>query len=202
MSTLQAAAATPFWRHHTLVTVLFALVVLTTLGTAVCARRRNRAAEDFYTGGRGLSPSQNGLALFGDHVSAASFLGVAGLIALHGYDGVLYSIGFLAAWLVVLMLVAELVRNCGRYTVADVLAVRMRQRSVQAAAGTAGIVISLLYLVAQLVGTGSLVALLLGTEGGRAEDWTIVGIGALMAVHVMVGGMRPPPGSRSSRRRC
>lgn len=185
-----ALAAGPTDQHHGLATGLFAVVVLITLGITLWAGRRTRAAEDFYTGGRAFSPLQNGFAISGDYLSAASFLGVTGLIALYGYDGLLYTIGFLVAWLVVLMLVAELVRNAGRYTLADVLAVRMRQRPVRAAAGTAGIVVSLLYLVAQMVGAGSLVALLLGTADGPARSWTIVAVGALMVLYVTVGGMK------------
>ncbi|MGK4580831.1 solute symporter family protein [Kitasatospora sp. HPMI-4] len=176
--------------HHDLAIVLFAVIVLVTLGITLWAGRRGQAAEDFYTGGRGFTSLQNGFALSGDYLSAASFLGVTGLIALYGYDGVLYSIGFLVAWLVVLMLVAELVRNAGRYTLADVLALRMRQRPVRAAAGTAGVVVTLLYLIAQMVGAGSLVALLLGTDSGLAKTLTIVGVGALMIIYVTVGGMR------------
>ncbi|MFB7665557.1 cation acetate symporter [Kitasatospora sp. NPDC056138] len=176
--------------HHELAVVLFAVIVLVTLGITLWAGRRGQAAEDFYTGGRGFTSLQNGFALSGDYLSAASFLGVTGLIALYGYDGVLYSIGFLVAWLVVLMLVAELVRNAGRYTLADVLALRMRQRPVRAAAGTAGVVVTLLYLIAQMVGAGSLVALLLGTDSGLAKTLTIVGVGGLMIIYVTVGGMR------------
>ncbi|MFD9126517.1 cation acetate symporter [Kitasatospora sp. NPDC059571] len=184
------AAAAPAGTHHTLAVALFAVVVLVTLAITLWVGRRGHAAEDFFAGGRGFGPLQNGLALSGDYLSAASFLGVTGLIALYGYDGVLYSIGFLVAWLVVLMLVAELVRNAGRYTLADVLALRMRQRPVRAAVGAASMVVSLLYLIAQMVGAGSLVALLLGTGAGQAKGWTIVGVGALMIVYVTVGGMR------------
>jgi cation/acetate symporter len=178
--------------RHGLAVALFAVIVLVTLGITLWAGRRGQAAEEFYTGGREFSPLQNGLALSGDYLSAASFLGVTGLIALYGYDGVLYSIGFLVAWLVVLMLVAELVRNAGRYTLADVLALRMRQRPVRAAVGSASVVVTLLYLVAQMVGAGSLVALLLGpgAGGGPAKTWAIVGVGALMIVYVTVGGMK------------
>ncbi|MFG2821995.1 cation acetate symporter [Kitasatospora sp. NPDC048365] len=176
--------------HHGLAVALFAVVVLITLAITLWVGRRGHAAEDFYAGGRDFSPLQNGFALSGDYLSAASFLGVTGLIALYGYDGVLYSIGFLVAWLVVLMLVSELVRNSGRYTLADVLALRMRQRPVRAAAGTASLVVTLMYLVAQMVGAGSLVALLLGTDSAQAKGWTIVGVGALMIVYVTVGGMR------------
>ncbi|MFJ6216306.1 cation acetate symporter [Streptomyces sp. NPDC092296] len=189
MSAPAPLAAGPTAQHHVLATVLFAVVVLVTLAITLRAGRRSSAADDFYVGGRAFSPLQNGFAITGDYLSAASFLGITGLIALYGYDGLLYSIGFLVAWLVVLMLVAELVRNTGRYTLADVLAVRMRQRPVRAAAGSAGVVVTLLYLVAQMVGAGSLVALLLGTGDGPARSWTIVGVGALMVVYVTVGGM-------------
>lgn len=177
-------------QQHELATALFAVVVLATLAITLWAGRRTRAAEDFYAGGRSFTPMQNGFAISGDYLSAASFLGITGLIALYGYDGLLYSIGFLVAWLVVLMLVAELVRNAGRYTLADVLTVRMRQRPVRAAAGTAGVAVTLLYLVAQMVGAGSLVALLVGVGDGSARSWTILGVGALMVVYVTVGGMK------------
>ncbi|MEV4560980.1 cation acetate symporter [Kitasatospora sp. NPDC049285] len=176
--------------HHGLAVALFAVVVAVTLTITIWVGRRGHAAEDFYAGGRDFSPLQNGFALSGDYLSAASFLGVTGLIALYGYDGVLYSIGFLVAWLVVLMLVSELVRNAGRYTLADVLALRMRQRPVRAAVGLASMVVTLMYLIAQMVGAGSLVALLLGTDSGAAKGWTIVAVGGLMIVYVTVGGMR------------
>ncbi|MER6365988.1 cation acetate symporter [Kitasatospora sp. NPDC001527] len=180
----------PTGDHHGLAVVLFAVVVLVTLAITFWAGRRGGAAEDFYAGGRDFTPLQNGFALSGDYLSAASFLGVAGLIALYGYDGVLYSIGFLVAWLVVLMLVAELVRNAGRYTLADVLALRLRRRKVRAAAGGASVVVTLFYLVAQMVGAGSLVALLLGTNSAQARTWSIVAVGGLMIVYVTIGGMR------------
>jgi len=175
--------------QHTLAVGLFTLVVLVTLGITFWAGRRGSAAEEFYTGGRDFTPMQNGFAISGDYMSAASFLGITGLIVLYGYDGLLYTVGFLVAWLVVLMLVAELVRNCGRYTLADVLAMRMRQRPVRGAAGVSSIVITLLYLVAQMVGAGSLVSLLLGLDSTWGRAWGIIGIGALMIVYVTVGGM-------------
>jgi cation/acetate symporter len=112
------------------------------------------------------------------------------MFALSGYDGFLYSIGFLVAWLVALLLVAELLRNSGRFTMADVLAFRMRQRPVRAAAGISTIVVSIFYLLAQMVGAGALVALLLGAEGEAAKIWTIVVVGALMIFYVTVGGMK------------
>ncbi|MEE1826403.1 cation acetate symporter [Streptomyces sp. BE20] len=190
MTTATPPPVAPVGDHHDLAVVLFAVIVLVTLAITLWAGRRGSAAEDFYAGGRDFTPLQNGFALSGDYLSAASFLGVAGLIALYGYDGVLYSIGFLVAWLVVLMLVAELVRNAGRYTLADVLALRLRRRKVRAAAGGASVVVTLFYLVAQMVGAGSLVALLLGTNSAQARTWTIVAVGGLMIVYVTVGGMR------------
>lgn len=176
--------------HQSFATALFVLVVLGTLGITVWAGRRNRRAEDFYAGGRDFSPLQNGFAISGDYMSAASFLGITGLIALYGYDGMLYSIGFLVAWLVVLMLVAELVRNCGQYTLADVMSLRMQERSVRAATGIASVVVTVCYLIAQMVGAGALIALLLGVDSGAARGWSIAGVGTLMVVYVTVGGMR------------
>ncbi|SHN19706.1 cation/acetate symporter [Actinacidiphila paucisporea] len=176
--------------HQGLAVVLFTVFVSVTLAITAWAGRRRSSSEEFFTGGRMFSPMENGFAIAGDYMSAASFLGISGLIALFGYDGLLYSVGFLVAWLVVLMLVAELVRNCGRYTLADVLSARMRQRPVRVAAGTSSVVVSVLYLVAQMVGAGSLVGLLIGGEGAAARTWAVIGVGALMVFYVSFGGMR------------
>ncbi|MEV6009517.1 cation acetate symporter [Streptomyces sp. NPDC051976] len=176
--------------HQGLAIVLFTLFVSVTLAITAWAGRRRSSSVEFFAGGRLFSPLENGFAIAGDYMSAASFLGISGLIALFGYDGLLYSVGFLVAWLVVLMLVAELVRNCGRYTLADVLSARMRQRPVRIAAGTSSVVVSILYLVAQMVGAGSLVGLLLGGQSAAARTWTVVGVGALMVFYVSFGGMR------------
>ncbi|MFJ2440057.1 cation acetate symporter [Streptomyces sp. NPDC087658] len=177
--------------HQTLALLLFSASVAVTLGiTAWVSGHRHGSAEEFYTGGRLFSPMENGFAIAGDYMSAASFLGISGVIALFGYDGMLYSVGFLVAWLVVLLLVAELVRNCGRFTLADVVAARMAERPVRIAAGTSSVTVSVLYLVAQMVGAGSLVALLLGGTSGAARAWTVIGVGALMVIHVSLGGMR------------
>ncbi|WP_409238937.1 cation acetate symporter [Streptomyces sp. PA5.6] len=177
--------------HQTLALLLFGVFVAVTLAiTTWASRKRHGSAEEFYAGGRLFSPMENGFAIAGDYMSAASFLGISGLIALFGYDGLLYSVGFLVAWLVVLFLVAELVRNCGRYTLGDVVAARMRERPVRIAAGTSSVTVSVLYLVAQMVGAGSLVGLLLGGTSGAAQTWTVVGVGALMVVYVSLGGMR------------
>ncbi|MUN36332.1 cation/acetate symporter ActP [Actinomadura sp. NEAU-AAG5] len=170
--------------------VLFALFVALTLWITLWASRQNKTAADYYAGGRAFTPLQNGLAISGDYMSAASFLGIAGLFALSGYDGFLYSIGFLVAWLVALLLVAELLRNSGRFTMADVLAFRMQQRPVRAAAGISTIVVSIFYLLAQMVGAGALVGLLLDVDGESAKIWTIVAVGALMIFYVTVGGMK------------
>jgi cation/acetate symporter len=175
--------------HQGLAIVLFTLFVSVTLAITAWAGRRRSSSVEFFAGGRLFTPMENGLAIAGDYMSAASFLGISGLIALFGYDGLLYSVGFFVAWLVVLMLVAELVRNCGRYTLADVLSARMRQRPVRIAAGTSSVVVSILYLVAQMVGASSLVGLLLGGHGA-ARTWTVVGVGALMVFYVSFGGMR------------
>ncbi|MBT2388929.1 cation acetate symporter [Streptomyces maoxianensis] len=177
--------------HQTLALLLFsAFIALTLAITTWVSRNRRGSAEEFYAGGRLFSPMENGFAIAGDYMSAASFLGISGLIALYGYDGMLYSVGFLVAWLVVLLLVAELVRNCGRFTLADVVASRMSERPVRIAAGTSSVAVSVLYLVAQMVGAGSLVALLLGGTSEAARSWTVIGVGALMVIYVSLGGMR------------
>jgi cation/acetate symporter len=193
------AATTTTGTARTLTIVLFLLLVAVTLGITVWASRQTRTATDFYAGGRSFSGFQNGMAIGGDYMSAASFLGIAGLIALYGYDGFLYSIGFLVAWLVALLLVAELLRNSGRYTMADVLAFRMRQKPVRTAAAVSTITVSIFYLLAQMVGAGALVALLLGIKPGTtflgmnadtAKVATIIMVGALMIIYVTVGGMK------------
>jgi cation/acetate symporter len=175
--------------HQGLAIVLFTVFVSVTLAITAWAGRRRSSSVEFFAGGRLFTPAENGFAIAGDYMSAASFLGISGLIALFGYDGLLYSVGFFVAWLVVLMLVAELVRNVGRYTLADVLSARMRHRPVRIAAGTASVTVSILYLVAQMVGAGSLVGLLLGGTGA-ARTWTVIGVGALMVIYVSFGGMR------------
>ena len=133
------------------------------------ATRNNRTAADYYAAGRSFTGPQNGIAISGDYLSAASFLGIAGAIAINGYDGFLYSIGFLVAWLVALLLVAELLRNTGRFTMADVLSFRMRQRPVRMAAAITTLAVSFFYLLAQMAGAGGLVALLLGVDSETAR---------------------------------
>ena len=176
--------------QRALTIALFLAFVLATLYITIRASRNTATAADYYAGGRSFTGVQNGTAIGGDYMSAASFLGIAGLIALSGYDGFLYSIGFLVAWLVALLLVAELLRNSGKFTMADVLAFRMRQRPVRTAAGISTIVVSIFYLLAQMVGAGALVSLLLGVTSDTAKNLTIVAVGALMIFYVTVGGMK------------
>ncbi|RCG26743.1 cation acetate symporter [Streptomyces diacarni] len=176
--------------HRPLIITLFSVFVAITLAVTVWAGRRTKDAADFYAGGRQFSGFQNGLAISGDYMSAASFLGIAGAIALSGYDGFLYSIGFLVAWLVALLLVAEPLRNSGRYTMGDVLAYRMRQRPVRTAAGVSTIIVSIFYLLAQMVGAGALVALLLGITGETGKNLIVVFVGVVMILYVTIGGMK------------
>ncbi len=173
-----------------LTTGLFIAVVGLTIGITVWASRHTKGATDYYAAGRNITGFQNGLAISGDYMSAASFLGISGLIALYGYDGFLYSIGFLVAWLIALLLVAELLRNSGRYTMADQLAYRMRQRPVRTAAATSTVVVSIFYLLAQMVGAGTLVALLLGVDSDALKNLTIAAVGVLMIFYVVFGGMK------------
>ncbi|WP_326649045.1 solute symporter family protein [Streptomyces sp. NBC_01750] len=176
--------------HRPLIITLFACFVVATLVITVWAGRQTKNAADFYAGGRQFTGFQNGLAVSGDYMSAASFLGIAGAIALFGYDGFLYSIGFLVAWLVALLLVAEPLRNSGRYTMGDVLAYRMRQRPVRTAAGTSTIVVSIFYLLAQMAGAGVLVSLLLGITSDAGKIAIVALVGVLMIVYVTIGGMK------------
>src|SRR5919199_1266612 len=169
---------------------IFAVFVLVTLAIVIRASRNNRTAADYYAGGRSFTGPQNGIAISGDYLSAASFLGIAGAIAVNGYDGFMYSIGFLVAWLVALLLVAELLRNTGRYTMGDVLAFKMRQRPVRAAAATSTLAVSFFYLLAQMAGAGGLVALLLGVTNKTGQAAVIAVVGVIMIVYVLVGGMK------------
>src|SRR5512133_343552 len=169
---------------------IFVAFVAVTLFIVIRAGRNNKTAADYYTGGRSFTGPQNGFAIAGDYLSAASFLGIVGAIAVSGYDGFLYSIGFLVAWLVALLLVAELMRNTGKYTMADVLSFRLRQGPVRTAAAVSTLAVSFFYLLAQMAGAGGLVALLLGVEGDWGQRLVIVLVGALMLFYVIYGGMK------------
>jgi len=176
--------------NTTLNIAIFSIFVLVTLGIVIRVSRQNTSAADYYAGGRAFSGRQNGIAITGDYLSAASFLGIAGAIAVNGYDGFLYSIGFLVAWLVALLLVAELLRNTGKFTMADVLSFRLKQRPVRTAAAINTLAVSAFYLLAQMAGAGGLVALLLGITDRNGQSIVIAVVGALMIVYVLIGGMK------------
>jgi cation/acetate symporter len=169
---------------------LFLAFVAVTLFIVWRAGNTNKKSTDFYDGGASFSGFQNGMAIAGDYMSAASFLGIAGTIALFGYDGFLYSIGFLVAWLVALLLIAEPLRNSGRFTMGDVLSFRMRQVPVRTASAVSTLVVSIFYLMAQMVGAGALVSLLLGITDPTAKNYIIAGVGILMILYVTIGGMK------------
>ncbi len=169
---------------------IFLAFVIVTLVIVLRASRQNTSAAEYYAGGRNFTGPQNGTAIAGDYLSAASFLGICGAIAISGYDGLLYSIGFLVAWLVALLLVAELLRNTGKFTMADVLSFRLRQRPVRTAAALSTLAVVFFYLLAQMAGAGGLVALLLGISGEAAQAIVVVAVGALMIVYVLIGGMK------------
>ena len=140
------------------------------LGITIWASRKTRTADQFYAAGRSVTALQNGLALAGDYMSAASFLGIAGLVALSGFDGLIYSIGWLVGWPIVMFLIAEPLRNLGRYTFADVVAARLRQTPIRIAASIGSLAVIAFYLIAQMVGAGNLIRLLFGLPyevGGR-----------------------------------
>lgn len=169
---------------------IFAAFVAVTMVVVFWAGRNTSGAADYFTGGRGFTGPQNGIAIAGDYLSAASFLGIAGAIAVYGYDGFLYSIGFLVAWLVALLLVAEMLRNTGKFTMADVLSFRLKQRPVRTAAAISTLAVSLFYLLAQMAGAGGLVALLLDVSSKTGQAVVIAVVGVLMIVYVLVGGMK------------
>ncbi|MBH0156078.1 MULTISPECIES: solute symporter family protein [Fictibacillus] len=164
---------------------LFLGIVALTLVITYFASKKTKTTSDFYTADGGLTGMQNGLAIAGDYMSAASFLGIAGTIALSGFDGFFYSIGFLVAYLVVLFLVAEPLRNLGKYTMADMIAARFNDKKVRGVAALNTMAISTFYMVAQLVGAGALIKLLLGIE----YIYSVLIVGVLMTVYVVFGGM-------------
>jgi len=190
VSNLTAAAAAEKIGNPALNLAIFAVFVVVTMALVLRASRTNKSAAELYTAGAAFSGRQNGVAISGDYLSAASFLGIAGAIALTGYDGFLYSIGFLVAWLVALLLVAEPPRNTGRFTMADVLAFRMQERPVRTAAATSTLAVSFFYLLAQMAGAGGLVALLLGITNRTGQSLVIAVVGLLMIAYVLIGGMK------------
>ena len=169
---------------------IFGAFIVFTLYIVTRAGKTTSESADFYTGGASFSGTQNGLAIAGDYLSAASFLGIVGSIALNGYDGFLYSIGFFVAWLVALLLVAEPLRNVGRFTMADVLSFRLRQKPVRVAAAFGTLFVSLFYLIAQMAGAGSLVSVLLNLHSFTAQAICVGIVGVIMIIYVLVGGMK------------
>jgi len=165
--------------------MFFVLFVLTTLGITYWAAKRTRTTKDFYAAGRSITGFQNGLALAGDYMSAASFLGIAGLVSTKGYDGLIYSVGWLVGWPIIMFLISEPLRNLGKYTFADVVAFRLKQRPIRAAAAAGSLVVVLTYLIAQMVGAGTLIKLMFGLP----FELAIVVTGALMISYVIFGGM-------------
>ena len=181
MSLLPLAAAgsqTSLW--------MFLAFVSATLVITWYSARKSSGASAYFAAGRRITGWQNGLAVAGDYMSAASFLGIAGMIAMNGYDGFMYSVGFLVAYLTVLFIVAEPLRNAGKYTMADVLAYRLNPRPVRAAASLSTLTVSIFYMIAQMVGAGVLVRQLIP---GVSYELAVIGVGILMVIYVVFGGM-------------
>ena len=171
---------------NNLTSILFFLFfVSATLVITYWAARRTKTAEHFYAAGRSISGFQNGLALAGDYMSAASFLGIAGLVAMNGFDGLIYSTGWLVGWPIILFLIAEPLRNLGKYTFTDVVAYRLRQKPVRIAAAIGTLSVVLTYLIAQMVGSGTLIKLLFGIDYSLA----CIIVGGVMMCYVLFGGM-------------
>jgi cation/acetate symporter len=163
----------------------FFLIVLVTLVITYFAARKTKTSSEFYAAGRSVSALQNGFALAGDYMSAASFLGISGMVAMKGYDGMIYATGWLVGWPALMFLVAEPLRNLGKFTFADVVAFRLRQRPVRIAAAIGGILTVLFYTIAQMVGSGALIQLMFGLKYEYAE----IIVGAVMLAYVLFGGM-------------
>ena len=165
---------------------MFLAFVAATLVITWYSARKSSGASAYFAAGRRITGWQNGLAVAGDYMSAASFLGIAGMIATNGYDGFMYSVGFLVAYLTVLFVVAEPLRNAGKYTMADVLAYRLKPRPVRAAASLSTLTVSIFYMIAQMVGAGVLVRQLIP---GVSYELAVIGVGILMVIYVVFGGM-------------
>src|SRR5678809_105193 len=179
------AVATRIGEPNAVAMVFFFAFIAITLGITYWAARRTRTTEDFYAAGRTITPAQNGMALAGDYMSAASFLGIAGLVSTTGFDGLIYSTGWLVGWPVVLFLIAEPLRNLGKYTFADVVALNRRPGPVRLAASFGTLATVVLYLIAQMVGAGGLIKLMFGLS----YEVAIVIVGAAMIAYVLFGGM-------------
>lgn len=165
--------------------IMFFIFVLATLGITYWASKQNKSTADFYTAGGGISGFRNGLAIAGDYMSAASFLGISAMVFTNGYDGLIYSTGFLVGWPLVLFLIAERLRNLGKFTFADVASYRFAQTPVRLFAASGTLIVVLLYLIAQMVGAGKLIELLFGLD----YIWAVIVVGILMVAYVLFGGM-------------
>ena len=165
--------------------VMFLIFVAATLMITYWSAKRTKTAKDFYTAGGGITGFQNGLAIAGDYMSAASFLGISGLVYLKGYDGLIYSIGFLVGWPIILFMIAEQLRNLGKYTFADVASYRLRQKPIRILAAFGSIATVILYLIAQMVGSGKLIQVLFGLP----YEFAVILVGLLMIAYVTFGGM-------------
>lgn len=164
---------------------MFLIIIGVTMSVVVWAAKRTKTAADFYAAGGGITGTQNGWAIAGDYMSAASFLGISGMISLYGYDGFMYSVGWLVAYITVLLIVAEPCRNAGKYTLGDILSFRTQPKPVRAVAAISTVAVSTFYLTAQMVGAGKLMALLVGFP----YKMSIIGVGILMVGYVVFGGM-------------
>ena len=164
---------------------LFLLFIGITVVVTYWAAKKSKNTEDFYTAGGGISGFQNGLALAGDYMSAASFLGICGLVALSGFDGMIYFVGWLVGWPLLLFFVAEPLRNLGKYTLADAVASRFQERPVRIATAMSSLCIIILYMIAQMVGGGKLIEMMFGIP----YDWSIILVGSAMVCYVLFGGM-------------
>jgi len=164
---------------------IFLMIIAATMAVVVWSAKQTKSAADFYTAGGGITGTQNGWAIAGDYMSAASFLGISGMISLYGYDGFMYSVGWLVAYITVLLIVAEPCRNAGKYTLGDILSFRTSPKPVRAVAAISTVSVSTFYLTAQMVGAGKLMQLLLGIDYKVA----VVGVGILMVGYVVFGGM-------------
>ncbi|MBD8030780.1 solute symporter family protein [Corynebacterium gallinarum] len=188
---LLAQEATPEGVGNPILNIaVFVVFIVVTMTVVMRVGKSSGESTDFYTGGASFSGTQNGLAIAGDYLSAASFLGIVGAIALNGYDGFLYSIGFFVAWLVALLLVAEPLRNVGRFTMADVLSFRLKQKPVRVAAAFGTLAVSLFYLIAQMAGAGSLVSVLLNIHEFVWQALVVGIVGIVMIAYVLLGGMK------------
>ena len=165
--------------------IIFLLFVLVTLAITYFASKRTNTKENYYAAGEKISGLQNGLAIAGDYMSAASFLGISGLVFFSGFDGLIYSIGFLVGWPIILFLIAEKLKNLGKFTFADVTSIRLKQSKIRILSSVSTLITVLFYLIAQMVGAGSLIQILFDLS----YDLAIWIVGILMIIYVRFGGM-------------